>query len=139
MKGSLAFLDTNVLVYAFADDDPRTEIAEALLGGGGVIGVQTLNEFVAVAVRKLRMPWKDVLRSLDALRLLFPAPVPLTLQTHEAALKIAGTYGYHIYDSLMIAAALEARCVTLFSEDMNDGQVIHGLTIRNPFRQTKAR
>ncbi|MGA3235747.1 MAG: PIN domain-containing protein [Bryobacteraceae bacterium] len=134
MKGDLAFLDTNVLVYAFAKDDPRTKIAETLLAGGGVIGVQTLNEFVAVAARKLGMPWEEILEALSALRELYPSPVPLTVKTHDAALRIAGRYGYHIYDSLAIAAALEARCNTLFSEDMNDGQTIDGLTIRNPFR-----
>jgi predicted nucleic acid-binding protein len=99
-----------------------------------VIGVQTLNEFGAVAARKLGMPWEEILDALSALRELCPSPpVPLTVKTHDAALRIAGRYGYHIYDSLVIAAALEARCNTLFSEDMNDGQTIEGLTIRNPF------
>ena len=53
MKGDEAFFDTNVLIYAFAGDDARTGIAEGLLARGGRVGVQTLNEFVAVAVRKL--------------------------------------------------------------------------------------
>lgn len=104
-----------------------------LLAGGGVIGVQVLNEFVAVAVRKLAMPWEDILEALSSLRVLFPAPFPLTIETHDAALRITATYGYSIYDSLLIAAALEARCNTLFSEDMRDGQMIEGLTIPNPF------
>ena len=133
MKGDSAFFDTNVLIYAFAENDARTEIAEGLLALGGMVGVQTLNEFVAVAVRKLAMPWADVLEALAAIRMLCPSPVPLTVRTHETALRIAERYGYRIYDSLVIAAALEARCNTLFSEDMNDGQVIDGLTIRNPF------
>ena len=47
---------------------------------------------------------------------------------------IAARFGYRIYDSLIIASALEAACATLYSEDMQDGQVIEGrLTIRNPF------
>jgi predicted nucleic acid-binding protein len=136
MKGDMAFFDTNVLIYAFAKDDRRAKIAETLLAGGGVIGVQTLNEFVAVAARKLGMPWEEILKALSALRELCPSPVPFTVKTHDAALRIAGRYGYHIYDSLVIAAALEARCRTLFSEDMNDGQTIDGLTIRNPFGRT---
>ena len=103
-----------------------------------MLGVQTLNEFVAVAVRKLGMPWEEVLEALSAIRVLFPSPVPLTVQTHDRALRIAGRYGYHIYDSLVIAAALEARCNTLFSEDMNDGQTVEGITIRNPFRAVRA-
>ena len=132
MKGNV-FFDTNVLVYAFAKNDPRAEIAENLIFDGGTIGVQTLNEFTAVAMRKLAMPWVEVLEALSALRTLFPAPVPITLKTHDAALKIVSQYGYHIYDSLQIAAALEAGCHTLFSEDMSDGQLIEGMTIRNPF------
>ena len=137
MKGETAFFDTNVLIYAFAQDDPRTGTAERLLAGGGVVGVQILNEFGAVAVRKLAMSWDEVLEALSALRVLFPSPVPLTVETHDAGLRIAEKYGYHIYDSLVIAAALEARCDTLFSEDLNDGQVIEGLTIRNPFSGAK--
>ena len=80
-----------------------------------------LNEFVAVAVRKLAMPWQDVLEALSALRVLCPSPVPLTVKTHDTALRISRRYGYHIYDSLVIAAALEASCRTLYSEDMRDG------------------
>jgi predicted nucleic acid-binding protein len=138
MRGEKAFFDTNVLVYAFAKDDPRADIAEELIEGGGVIGVQTLNEFVAIALRKLGMRWEEVLKARSALCVLCPSPVPLTMRTHEAAIEIAGRYSYHIYDSLVIAAALEAGCKTLFSEDMQDGQSIDGLTIRNPFAKAKA-
>jgi predicted nucleic acid-binding protein len=134
MRGDRAFFDTNVILYAFAAGDPRTTTAEILLAGGGVVGVQILNEFVAVAVRKLAMPWEDVLDALAAIRVLCPSPVPLTVETHDRALQIAGEHGYHIYDSLVIAAALAASCNTLYSEDMHDGQTIDSLTIRNPFR-----
>jgi predicted nucleic acid-binding protein len=133
MKGERCFLDTNVLLYAVADDDPRAEIAEGLIAAGGVVSVQSLNEFVSVAVRKLRMPWDDVLEALAAFRVVLLPPAPITLETHDDALRIAARYGYHIYDSLIIAAALGANCRTLYSEDMRDGQVIEGLTIRNPF------
>jgi predicted nucleic acid-binding protein len=135
MRGDKAFFDTNVLIYAFSEGDPRADVADAYLAGGGVVGVQTLNEFVSVAVRKLKMPWEDVLEALGALRVLFPIPVPTTVETHDIALPIAAKYGYHIFDSLMIAAALQASCKTLYSEDVQDGQVIDGLTIRNPFRR----
>jgi len=135
MRGDKAFFDTNVLIYAFAKDDPRAETAETLLAAGGVVGAQILNEFVAVALRKLAMPWKEVLEALSALRVLCPSPMPMTVATHDTALRISGRYGCHIYDSLVIAAALEARCATLYSEDMRDGQVIEGLKLRNPFRK----
>jgi predicted nucleic acid-binding protein len=129
------FFDTNVLIYAVAQNDPRGPRAEALLAAGGMAGVQVLNEFVSVARRKLRMPWKDVTEALDAIRVLCPSPVPVSISTHETALKIAERYGYEIYDALVIAAALTADCTTLYSEDLQDGQVIDGkLTIRNPFK-----
>lgn len=129
------FLDTNVLIYAVAENDPRGLRAEALLASGGVVGVQVLNEFVSVARRKMRMPWKDVNEALDAIRLLCPSPAPITISTHEMALKIAEGHGCQIYDALIVAAALESGCATLYSEDLQDGRVIDDkLTIRNPFR-----
>ncbi len=135
MTNDKAFLDTNVLIYAIAKDDPRAPRAEELLARGGVISVQVLSEFAAVARRKTKMPWAEIRRALDGIKALCPDPLPLTLDTHQEALAIAERYGYKIYDALIVAAALEARCTTLYSEDMQDGQVIDGrLTIRNPFR-----
>src|SRR5207244_1109319 len=63
-----------------------------------------------------------------------PSPAPLTTDTHDAGLRIAAKYGFPFYDALIAAAALEAECTTLYSEDFQDGQVIEGrLTVRNPF------
>ena len=129
------FFDTNVVLYAFRQDDSRAEVAEALLGDGGTLSVQVLNEFVAVAWRKFGKKWEDIRRALDVLRVLCPEPVALTVETHERAVGIAERYGYSIFDSLIIAAALHAGARTLYSEHMRDGQAIDGLTIRNPFRR----
>ena len=132
-----AFLDTNVLIYAVAKDDPRSMQAEELLASGGVLSVQILNEFVSVARRKILMSWSDVTEALDAFRVLCPSPLPITVGMHEAAPKIAEKHGYSIYDALVVAAALEAGCATLYSEDLRDGQTIDGqLTIRNPFARS---
>ncbi|MFZ0981111.1 MAG: PIN domain-containing protein [Candidatus Acidiferrales bacterium] len=132
-----AFFDTNVLVYAVAGNDPRGAQAEELLASGGVLSVQILNEFASVARRKISMSWDDVTEALDAFRVLCPAPLPITIEIHEAALKIAEQHGYNIYDALVVAAALEAGCKTLYSEDFRDGQTIGGqLTIRNPFSRS---
>jgi predicted nucleic acid-binding protein len=129
-----AFFDTNVLVYAVAEDDPRSTQAEELLADGGVISVQILNEFVSVARRKILMSWSDVVAVLDAFRVLCPSPLPITLEVHETALRIAEKHGYGIYDALVVSAALESGCTTLYSEDFQVGQTIDGrLTIRNPF------
>ena len=129
------FLDTNVLVYAALQPDPRSDAARALLRAGGVISVQVLNEFAHVARRKLRRSWPEIQRALAAVRALCPAPRPITATTHEAALALAERTGYSFYDALILASALEASCDTLCSEDLQDGQVIDGrLAIRNPFR-----
>lgn len=132
--GAPFFFDSNVLIYTLKQNDPRQATAKQLLDAGGMIGVQSLNEFVAVARRKLRLSWTETIEALDAVRALCPPPFPLTLPTHEAALRIADRLGYRFCDNLIIASALEAGCATLYSEDMQDGQVVEGaLTIRIPF------
>ena len=129
------FLDTNVLIYAVAKNDPRASKAEALLASGSMISIQSLNEFVSVARRKLGMSWKQVNEFVDLISILCPDPVPTSLDTHKVARTIAERYGYGIYDALVASAALEAGCRTLYSEDLPDGQIINRqLTIRNPFR-----
>lgn len=130
-----AFLDTNVLVYALAQNDPRSERAEEFLAQGGIVSVQILNEFVSVARRKLRMSWKAIAEGLGAIRVLCPSVVPIMIETHDAALEIAQKYDCEIYDAMVLASALEARCSVLYSEDLQDGQLIEGkLRIRNPFK-----
>jgi predicted nucleic acid-binding protein len=79
------------------------------------------------------MPWDRVFKALEAIRFLCPEPVPITVDIHDIALAISNRYGYGIYDALIVAAALQAECGTLYSEDMQHGQKIDGLTIRNPF------
>ena len=129
-----AFFDTNVFVYAIIEDDPRSDHAEELIAQGGTVSVQVLSEFAAVARRKTKMAWVEIRRALDGIKVLCPDPLPITLDTHQEALAIAERYGYKIYDALIVASALEGRCTVLYSEDMQDGQVVEGrLTIKNPF------
>jgi predicted nucleic acid-binding protein len=129
-----AFFDTNVLVYIVGQKDERTAKAEALVANGGVVSVQVLNELASVSHRKLGMSWEEIGGALAAIRDLCPSPIPLTLDTHGAGLRIAAKYGFHFYDALIAAAALEAQCTTLYSEDFQDGQLLEGrLTVRNPF------
>ncbi len=129
-----AFFDTNVLVYVIGQEDARTATAESLIANGGVVSVQVLNEIASVSHRKLQMSWPDITDALAAIRVLCPGPVPLTADTHDAALRIAAKYGFSLYDALIVAAALEAQCTILYSEDLQDGQMIEQrLTVRNPF------
>ena len=129
-----AFFDTNVLVYVVGQKDERTAKAEALVANGGVVSVQVLNELASVSRRKLGMSWEEIRDALAAIRVLCPSPRPLTIDTHDVGVRIAHTYGFPFCDALIAAAALEAECTTLYSEDFQDGQVIEGrLTVRNPF------
>jgi predicted nucleic acid-binding protein len=133
MIGGEHFFDTNVLLYLLSSDTAKADRAEGLVAGGGTISVQVLNEFAAVASRKLRMPWSEIRDVLAQIRAVC-AVVPVTVETHERALNVAERYGLSIYDALVVSAALLANCRTLHSEDMQDGQVIdRQLTIRNPF------
>lgn len=129
-----AFLDSNVLVYAFTVDR-RAARAQSLLEAGCSISVQGLNEFANVARRKLGMSWTEIREALTDLRTLCRTIRPVDVDTHDDALRIAERYGYSLFDSLVIASALAAGSDTLWSEDMQDGAVIDGrLRIINPFR-----
>ena len=123
MNGGDGFFDTNVLLYLLSADSAKADRAEELLASGGRISVQVLNEFVAVATRKLRMPLAEVREVLDSIRAVC-AVEPLSIETHDRALDIAQRYGLSIYDALIVSAALLAACNTLHSEDMQDGLVI---------------
>ena len=127
------FLDTNILIYAFASNDPRSEEAEALLAAGGLISIQVLNEFVNVSRRKLRREWPEIEEALSVLRTILDPPIPLTIEVHEAAVGLVRNSGFSFYDSLIIAAAIRAGCRILYSEDMQDGKTVDGMTVRNPF------
>ena len=127
-------LDSNVLVYAFAAD-PRAAAAQKLLERGCTISVQGLNEFANVARRKLGKSWEEIRDALATIRLLCPIILPINLDTHDAALRIAERHGFAIFDALVIAAALQAGSDTLWSEDMQHGMRIDGkMRILNPFR-----
>lgn len=127
-----AFLDSNILVYAFSQD-ARAERARTLLPGA-VVGVQCLNEFVNVALKKLRLDWPVILLALDRVRRLCSIAGAIDVELHEHAIFLAERYRLAIYDALILAAAIEAGCDMLWSEDMHDSLVIDGrITVRNPF------
>ena len=132
------FLDTNVLLYALdiqtgTSRDLRADKAEQILSGGGVVSVQVLTEFCDVASRKFKLSWEKIADFLHVLDALCGRAVPLTTEIHTAAVEISKRYGYRIYDSLILAAAIQAGCATVYTEDMQHGQVIDGVRIENPF------
>jgi predicted nucleic acid-binding protein len=129
-----AFLDTNVLLYLLSGDQTKADTAEALLARGGTISVQVLNEFAQVARRKFHAHWVAVHESLTAIRLNL-AVQPVTIATHELGLQFSERYLLSVFDGQLLAAAILAGCDLFCSEDMQDGQVIEGLTIWNPFAE----
>lgn len=126
------FFDTNVVVYLASDDPHKADISRKLMREGGVVRVQVLTEFTSVARRKYAMDWAEIRTVLDGLKINCSI-VPLTDEMHARALDIAERHKLNIYDGMVVAAAALAGCPTLYSEDMHDGLVIDGVTIRNPY------
>ena len=134
------FLDTNILVYTFDDEDlgkrdrARALVAEALSGSRGIVSYQVIQEFLNAALRKFAKP----LTAADAERYLTVVLEPLCavfagVELYHQAIDIAERWKYSFYDSLIIASALGAGCTVLYSEDLQHGQKIGGLRILNPF------
>ena len=132
MRMSAEFLDTNILLYLL-DEGPKAEIAEALISRGAMISVQVLNETLVNCIRKAGMSWAEAGAFLDGISALCPV-VALTPATHEIGRALGERYGFSVYDAMIVAAALQNHCTTLYSEDMHDGLVVEGsLTLVNPF------
>jgi predicted nucleic acid-binding protein len=129
-----AFFDSNVLLYGFAFADPKAARAQELVGAGGVISVQCLNEFANVARRKLAMSWERVDEALAVITGLCEPAAALDIRIHRKGLSIAAHSRLSIYDSMIVASALVTGCDTLYSEDMHHGLVVDNqLRIVNPF------
>jgi predicted nucleic acid-binding protein len=127
------FLDSNVILYAFAQDS-RSRAAQLLMADDFEISAQVLNEFANVSRKKLKRHWTEIETALVDIQKAATMIHPIGVETTRAGLFLARRYQLAIYDSILVAAALIARCTDLWSEDMQHGLVIEGrLTIRNPF------
>ena len=129
---SEAFFDTNILLYLLSGDDQRRAVSVEILANGGVISVQVLNEFVAVARGKYALDWDELEAMLDDFRSHFQVE-SLTPPVQARAVHFARRYRIRIYDANILAVAENAGCSIVYSEDMQHGQAVAGLTIRNPF------
>jgi predicted nucleic acid-binding protein len=131
---SAEFVDTNIVLYSLSDDMIKRRQALAILVDQPVLSLQVLNEAANVMRRKLGFDIPAIREVL--LRWLRESRLhPLAPSTLLPALDVAARYGFSHYDSLIIAAALESGCSTLYSEDLRHGQVIdQRLTIINPFK-----
>ena len=131
------FFDTNILIYAFAAGERRSARAEALMAEGGMIGVQVLNEFTSVVRRKLSWDWPQVDAALEVIAELMEPARPLTADIHTHAVKLARGSTLSFYDALVIAAAADAGCRVLLTEDLQHGRKFGGVVIQNPFLEEK--
>ncbi len=133
-------LDTNILVYAEGVNGAERQAASlAVLGslaaGETVIPAQVLGELFHVLTRKARRTADEargaVLGWRDAFTLIETSPAVLL-----RAMDLAVDHRLGIWDSVILAAAAEAECQLLLSEDMHEGFVWGGVTIANPFAAT---
>ena len=128
-----AFVDTNVAVYALGRDSDKKARAKQILDDAPVASSQVINEAISVLMGKQRFAREEAYEVADAIMKLV-AVAPVTANTVRDAMTVGLRYGLSHWDSLIVAAALAAGCDTLYSEDMQDGQVFGDrLTVRNPF------
>ena len=127
------FADTNIVIYAESRHLEKSPAAVSILEAGPVISTQVINETVSVLTRKHGFTLVDA--NQVALSLLdLCEVVPVDVQTVRDAIHIGERYQLSIWDSLIVAAALLSDCETLYSEDLQHGQIFGGrLQIVNPF------
>lgn len=132
-----SFIDTNLLVYAEASDEPeKQKIALSTLknlygNASGVLSTQVLQEYCNVALRKLKLSPAHIRVQLDLYEQFEVVQVtPLIIR---ASIDLHQTRSVGFYDAMILSSAHIAGCDVLLSEDMNTGEVIYGLQIVNPF------
>ncbi len=133
---SKIFLDTNILVYLFSEDDPekRRKAIRAVAEGTILTGINNINETVNVLFRKFGHTVSEIETAVEHIVGKFHI-APLNVTTVLSAARIKDRYRYSYFYSLVIASALENDCDFLYTEDMQHGQTIDGvLKITDAFR-----
>ncbi len=139
---SVDFFDSNVLVYLFDDVSLEKQriahdlIRSAIASDTGAISYQVIQETLNVITSKLnpRVPQHEAHHFLDHILVPLWRIMPSSA-LYERALSIQARYQFGFYDSLIVAAALDAGCTRLYTEDMQHGQQIETLTVTNPFKR----
>ena len=134
MNAKKIFFDTTTLLYLLSSDSKKADWVSSNLQQSNVISVQVLNEFTSASLRKIKISHAELDEFLDLFTSIFSV-MKLDMETFNTGLMISRQYGYQHYDSMIIAAALEAGCERLYSEDMQHRQIINKkLQIVNPFK-----
>ena len=136
----IAFVDSNVLIYAHdRDAEAKRELARALCSRlwseqTGVLSIQVLQEFFVTVTRKLKTPIARA-QAREVVRTYAPWVIsPTTPETILRATELSEAAGIDFWDALIVAAAEQSGAETLYSEDLNDGQLIAGVRVVNPLR-----
>jgi len=139
MNGDKAFLDTNIIVYAYDRSAGKKHrlaadiMIELWESGRGVISTQVLQEFFVIATKKIPRPLKGNVVKEIINDLLTWEVVVNDGDSILSAIDIHLKYKYSFWDSMIIDAALKGGATVLYSEDLSDGQTVKGVTIKNPF------
>lgn len=134
--GERSFIDTNILIYAEATDEPvKQRAALACLKplfetATGVLSTQVLQEYCNIAIKKLKLPARHVREQLDLFEQF--EVVQVTPAIIRAGLDLQQTRSLSFFDAVIVATAQTAGCTVLLSEDFNTGEVMDGLRIVNP-------
>jgi predicted nucleic acid-binding protein len=138
---SKIFVDTNILVYCMDDSDKKRKarcrtLIETLVGDlYGVLSTQVLQEFYVAATKKLGadpLAVKDIVHSFRRFE-----TVVITPEIVKEAIDCSLINRLSFWGSLIVVAAESARCEKIWTEDLNDGQVIRGVRIENPLKLAK--
>jgi predicted nucleic acid-binding protein len=130
-------LDTNILVYSVDQHaGPRHDIAKLIVRRAALLPcslpLQAITEFYAVVTRKQKMPRVEAERVAADMMTVFQT-IPATATAVHAAMKTASAGQVSFWDALLIATAAEAGCTTILTEDLDDGSVVRGVRVLNPF------
>ena len=134
---SRSFIDTNILVYAEASDEPAKQrialdvLKQLFEATNGVLSTQVLQEYCNVAIKKLRLPPEHIRAQLDLYEQF--EVVQVTPAIIRAGLDLRQTRSVSFYDAIVLASAQTAGCGVLLSEDMNAGELVGGVLVVNPF------
>lgn len=136
------FIDTNVLIYQLDTRDPRKHaiaeriVSEALANENACISFQVIQECLNTLLRKAEITLDAAATRAYLDTVLAPLyRVRATLELYRRALELQQRWHFSFYDSVIVAAALEAGCKRLLSEDLQHGQRVESLRIENPFRK----
>ena len=132
------FFDSNILVYVVDDSEPEKQkkaielITKSIEEKNGMISTQSLQEFYNVSTKKLKC---DVDKAREYTRNFSESfdVTQISVSLILAAIDVSIKHKLSFWDSLIVAAARESASVVLYSEDLNDGEIIDGIKVCNPF------